>query len=341
MAIVIAASVLTNLNGPSDKLYDDTTWDDITPYTPPGYDSTKYNVILDQHSHTIHSDGDLTVRQNIQWHISMGYNTIVITDHNTLNHKNDIESLKAEYLAKGVIVILGMEWTTDRVHMNILGLSSWDLPIPSNPTDDQIKEAIVEAHNQGAVVTINHYPWSLNQAKMTNHPTRDQALEWGADFIEIVNDDSSVENVYDSESVSWMSQLSASDRAKIGMITGTDMHGPEVAGGGVRGWTLINAPSFTEETVMIELRNHRTEIIYSSSAYQDRGDYAENPAYIWVAPISNIGQIFVDMFNTYGLNPLVISIYVLYALIPYIGMEIYIAIKPRVLEKIGKARKNE
>lgn len=332
-ATVIASAVLLNLYGPSEKLYSDDTWSEVNPITPPGYDSSKYNVILDQHSHTIHSDGRLTVKQNIEWHIAMGYNTIVITDHNTLSHKADIGSLKEEYKQKGIIVILGMEWTTDRVHMNFLGLSSWDLPIPDVPTDAQIKEAITEAHNQGAVVTINHYPWSLNEAHMENHPTRQEALEWGIDYIEIINDDSSPDNVYDAESDSFCDQHSG-----IAKITGTDMHRPnDIGGGGVRGWTLINAAEFTEEAIMTELRAQRTEIIISSVPYEDQGTYADNPMYYPFKPFSDFGSLFIDLYYN-GLKLIEVGAYVGYALGIFAIFEVYRFAKPKVVEIVENAK---
>ena len=85
-----------------------------------------------------------------------------------------------------IILIQGIEWTTGRIHMNFLGLSEWDLDIPSMPSDQVIKDAITEAHRQNAVVTVNHIPWSL-RVGMDTHPTRQQLLDWGVDYIEILN----------------------------------------------------------------------------------------------------------------------------------------------------------
>ena len=329
---VIASAVLTNLYGPTEKLYTDDAWDDVNPVTPPGNDPFKHNVILDQHSHTTYSDGRLSVKQNIEWHVSMGFNAIVITDHNTLSHEADLEALKNEYRTEGVIIILGMEWTTDRVHLNFLGLSTWDLPIPDNPTDAQIKQAITEAHDQGAVVTINHYPWSLNQARMEDHPTRQEALDWGIDFIEIVNDDSSPSNAYDS-----ISDEFCDDHAgQIGKITGTDMHRPnDLANGGVSGWTLIDADKFTEEAIMEELRAHRTEIIRSSTPYQDRGEYPNNPAYPPVKPLGDFGHLFIDLWND-GFTVIEVGSYVAYTLGIFAIFEFYRFAKPKVLKKLKK-----
>jgi histidinol phosphatase-like PHP family hydrolase len=270
------------------------------------------------------------VKQNVEWHLAMGFNTMVITDHNTMNHKEDVAAAKIEYEGRAII-ILGMEWTTNRVHLNFLGLSDWDFeafPIPRTPTDDQIKAAINEAHRQGAVVTINHYPWSLNQAKMQNHPTRDQAVAWGINFIEIINDDSHYENMYDAESVQFIQE-----KGGIGMITGTDMHRPDkLESGAVHGWTLLNATEFTEEAVMVELRAGRTEIIYLPAGFVDTGNYPENPAYLAVFPLAELGNIFIGMFSR-GLRVDEIAITIGYVYLIFIGKEITMIVGDRIKKK--------
>jgi hypothetical protein len=329
IVVIITASVLAEVKGPSRVKYTNDSWKNITPYIPPGYNASKHNIILDQHSHTIHSDGSLTVKQNIEWHLSMGYNTIIITDHNNLRNKADIEAAKIEYAGRAII-IQGMEWTSHRLHMNILGLKEWDFeafPITSNPTDDQIKNAITEAHRQGAVVTLNHIPWSLNQAKMTNHPTREQMRDWGIDFIEIVNDDCHYENVYDNESIQFCIDNG------IGMITGTDMHRPDgLESGAVHGWTFISAANFSEEAVMVELRARRTEIYFHPAGYLDHGNYEVNPAHMAIFPLAEVGKIFIGIWMR-GLRADEIVMMVVYVYLIFAGTEISKYIKNKRLDK--------
>ena len=185
VALVITTSVLASLYGPSKYAYSDDDWKGVDPITPYGYNSSKYNVVLDQHSHTLYSDGVLTARQNIEWHLTMGFNVIFITDHNTLNHKEDVEKLNEEY--DDILVMTGMEYTTHIIHMNFLGIEKWDLDIPNKPTDEELQDAIDEVHDQGGVVTINHLPWSINEAGMEDHPSLDDLYSWGVDYIEIIN----------------------------------------------------------------------------------------------------------------------------------------------------------
>ncbi|MGV9205838.1 MAG: CehA/McbA family metallohydrolase [Promethearchaeia archaeon] len=329
---LIAGSILVNVEGPEPYLYGDDDWKNVDAITPPGYNETEYNVILDQHSHTLYSDGALTVKQNIEWHRSMGYNTIIFTDHNTMANKEEIEELQKEY--DDMVFIQGMEWTTNRIHMNFLSISEWDLDIPSNPTNEQIKEAIKEVHEQNGVVTCNHIPWSINQAGMDNHPTREELLEWGVDYIEIVNDDSAPANHYDEESVEFC------ESNDIGMITGSDMHRPDdLKSGGIHGWTVLNATEFTEEAIMTKLRAKDTEILYSDSAYSDRGNHKENPWYTVIKPISKFGGIFADIYYEDSLDPVVITIYLSYAFGIFGILEVYRFAKPKVKEKF-KSLKN-
>lgn len=337
----LITSVLVNLEGPKKNLYSDDAWEDLDPYVPPGYDADKYNVLLDQHSHTIHSDGSLTVEQNVEWHISMGYNVMVITDHNTLDHEDDIKKIKEDYEDDGILIILGMEWTTGRIHMNFLGIEEWDDPIPSNPTDKEIQEAIDEAHDQGAVVTVNHFPWSIYQAGMEDHPSRDDVLDWGVDFIEIVNDDSLPKYVYDEETVDWYDDLKESDQDKLGFITGTDMHRPDdLDGGGVHGWTQLNVTDFTEEAIMDQLRDHNTTVIYTETPYPDRGEYKQNPNYVWVSFLSEFGGLIVDLYIVDSLDPVKVTIWVIFMFIPFVFIEIYRVIRPKFWDLIGKLKKD-
>ena len=73
------------------NVYSDSDWKEAIPHVPPGFDEGKYNIIFDQHSHTIFSDGKLTIKQNVEWHIAMGFNAIVITDHNNMRHLETVE----------------------------------------------------------------------------------------------------------------------------------------------------------------------------------------------------------------------------------------------------------
>ena len=250
------------------KIYTDNDWKGITPHIPPGYDNSKHNVVFDHHSHTNYSDGKLTIKQNVEWHIAMGFNAMAITDHNKMRQFEKIEGIRQQYTEKGVIILTGFEWTTTRLHLNFLGISKWDERVPYKPKDDKIIDVINKVHDQDGIVVCNHIPWSIYEAKYKNHPSRESLLDWGIDYIEIVNDDSLPKNVFDQESYNFC----MNHQGEIGMITGTDMHDPHLlASGGVHGWTLLNIKESTEEALMEELRKKKTEILYSEISYLDPG----------------------------------------------------------------------
>ena len=248
--------------------YSDKDWKDITPHTPPDYDKRKYNVVLDHHSHTDYSDGALTIKQNVEWHIAMGYNALAITDHNNMRHLEIIDKVREEYTEKDIIILSGIEWTTNRIHLNFLGVPNWEPKISFRVKDDDIIDAINYAHDQGGIVVCNHIPWSIYEFHMKKHPSRETLLDWGIDFFEIVNDDSLPENVYDQESYDFCLK----HKDKLGMITGTDMHSPDgLASGGVHGWTCLTLKKYNEEALMEELRKKSTHILYSETPYLDPG----------------------------------------------------------------------
>ncbi|MBY9011652.1 MAG: CehA/McbA family metallohydrolase [Candidatus Lokiarchaeota archaeon] len=253
---------------PQPSAYSDDDWKNVKPHILPEYDKRAYNLIYDHHSHTYYSDGKLTIKQNIEWHIAMGFNALTITDHNNMRHLEKIDKIKREYLEKGILIASGVEWTTIRLHLNFLGVSKWDTRVPYKPKDEKIIDAINKVHDQGGVVVLNHIPWSLYEAKYKNHPTRETLLEWGIDYIEIVNDDSQPKNAYDQESYDFCTK----HKGEIGMLTGTDMHRPDkLLSGGVHGWTLLNIKELTEEALLEELRKKKTEILYSEEPYLDPG----------------------------------------------------------------------
>ncbi|MFW9875737.1 MAG: CehA/McbA family metallohydrolase [Candidatus Thorarchaeota archaeon] len=247
-------------------VYSDNDWEDVTPHIPPGYDKMKHNIVFDQHSHTIFSDGALTIKQNVEWHIAMGYNVLAITDHNNMRHLEKIEKIRREYREQGILILSGIEITTNRIHLNLLGVSNWENKIRYKTSDSLIIETINRAHDEDGIVVCDHIPWSLYEFKMKNHPSRETLLEWGIDYIEIINDDSKPENVFDYESYEFCNE----HKDRIGMITGTDMHRPDgLISGGVHGWTILNIKEFTEEILLEELRKKQTDIIYSKTPYLD------------------------------------------------------------------------
>ena len=298
VVIIMVPSILLSVVGPREYRYDDESfgWE----YEVPEVNASDHNIIFDQHSHTKYSDGILTVRQNILWHIAHGFNAMVLTDHNNLRNSKDLQELALEYSGE-FIIIQGMEWTTGRIHMNFLGLTDWDLRIPWTPTDAQIQEAINEAHSQGAVVTVDHIPWSL--PRMPDHPSLQQLLEWEVDYVEIVN-----EWTYDYDSEPW-----CNDTGGFGKITGTDMHYPM----DVVAWTLLNTTEFTAEAIMDELRVRNTTILYNATGSVDNSVSYNNAWYDIFSPFIFLGEMFEEYYS----NRITIPLFFVYLVVSFAAYE--------------------
>ncbi len=290
---IITTSILVYEFGPSPTIYQDGWWGNYRYYPPAAANITptapEKLVLLDQHSHTVYADGELTPQQSVQWHYAMGYNACVISDHRTVQGSIDARNYARQYYNDTFKVLLGGEYSNDRIHMNIIGISDKFMqyflahpPISLGSSDADIKAFIDAAHANDGLVVVNHIVWSLNQGM--DHPTRDELLAWGVDYIEVINDD---EN-YDNESM----QFCAANG--IGQITGTDRHGP----GFVKSWTGINVTDFTEEAIFEELKAHRTALLYnaSGSPYDFPGG-DRNPAYVALLPFMYLGEMFEWLYD--------------------------------------------
>lgn len=318
-AVVVGIIVVSSLSAYEGRkklyVYTNNAWDGIPVYQVLEKDSP-YNIVLDQHSHSIHSDGVLTVRQNVLWHIAMGYNAMFVTDHNTMENKEDVAALQEEFKDK-ILIMQGMEWSTGRIHLNFLGIEDWDFeafPIKKETTDADIKAAIDEAHRRGGLVTLNHFLWSTNK----DRPTRQQFLDWGIDYIEVVNSDCYKTEFYDAESVAFCLENG------IGQITGTDMHMPNYinANNSIHGWTLIAADTFTKESVMQQLREKNTKIIYSKEGTPLLGEFPTVKGYNTVRPFLKIGQYLKEIYIGQGnVSYAAIALVSLYCILLFIAGE--------------------
>ncbi len=306
VGLIMAFSVLIFKFGPPKIEFYDYSWSHLEPYIPET--NTTYSVLFDQHSHTKYSDGRLTVKQNIEWHITMGFTAVAITDHNTLSNSDEIKLLAEEY-KKEIIVIQGMEWTTRRIHLNFIGISEWHLKIPINPTDIEIQEAIIEVHNQNGIVTANHLPFT-ERTIGNKMPTKEDLLLWGVDFIEIVNGMD-----FDEKSYSFYLE----NNETIGLITGTDMHSPDSSEGGrVYAWTTLNTDNFSKTAIMAELRDHNTSFIVNQMGVEIQGIHKISATYIALQPFYELGEGLVFYYFRYdnvkdNFNRVIVSVFIVYS----------------------------
>ena len=104
----------------------------------------------DLHSHTVHSDGIITVEDRVRGAVERGMDFLAITDHNTVSHHAEIVRWPP-----GITAIRASEVTTFHGHMNCFGLTTtidW-----RNDTRGTGAAGILEqAHRQNALISINH-----------------------------------------------------------------------------------------------------------------------------------------------------------------------------------------
>lgn len=109
----------------------------------------------DLHSHTVHSDGSLTVAELACLARECGLDFLAVTDHNTISHHAELPAAAAH---AGVLLVPGLELTTDSGHANCLGSTRW---IDFRRGAD---EWLIDAEATGGLLSINHpirgdVPW--------------------------------------------------------------------------------------------------------------------------------------------------------------------------------------
>lgn len=286
--LVISICVILVMQGPEPYTFHDGDWDNMQ--FEPEYNRTEWTITLDAHSHTTISDGRLSPEQNIQWHIAHGFNAAIITDHNTILGALIARDVAREKYNDTIKILIGLEWTTDRIHFTLVGntpdfinyFSPANFPrVRDRPTDGQIRAIITTTHTLGGVVIVNHF----ERGRGHYRPSFDELVDWGVDYFEILN-----------EGHAYYKELHETCLArKIGVITGSDMHDPtEIR---VNGWTLLNTTEFTEDAIFEELKTGRTAILYDPvgvpyTAYHDR-----NPWSIPIMPLVTLGRLFMQFVN--------------------------------------------
>ncbi len=161
----------------------------------------------DLHSHTVHSDGSYTLDEAVSIMKALGCDFLATTDHNTVSQNF------AHPKESPVVLIPGMELTTNDGHANLLGVVD---PV----TDFRVRRLehihahFAAARDKGAVVVLNHphcgdCPW-----------------EWGFevdhDWVEVWNGPWTDRN--ERALAWWHAQLAAGRR--IVAVGGSDVHKP-------------------------------------------------------------------------------------------------------------------
>lgn len=119
----------------------------------------------DCHAHTFHSDAKGSAEQLLAAARRQSLDFLFLTDHNTMTGWNQAFRAGAE----DMLLLPGMEVTTERGHANLLGATRWvDFRI-ERPGDIHVLAR--EAEAAGAVLSINHdkppIPWSMPLPRIT------------------------------------------------------------------------------------------------------------------------------------------------------------------------------
>jgi hypothetical protein len=101
----------------------------------------------DLHSHTVHSDGRMTVPELARFAAGRGLDFLAITDHNTVSHHRQLPAAAARH---GIVLVPGQEVTTDIGHANAFGDIGWiDFREPPDTWLEKTEEA-------GGLLSVNH-----------------------------------------------------------------------------------------------------------------------------------------------------------------------------------------
>jgi PHP domain-containing protein len=161
----------------------------------------------DLQSHTHHSDAKATVEQIAHVAASRGLDFLAVTDHNTMSHLPDL----AENSSETLLLIPSMEITTYYGHANVWGIREW-LDFRCR-TGDDIRPRIQEAHDQRALISINHpvsdCPWTFGWLE-------------GFDAIEVWQ---AVWNRGSNAALAWWDELLSAGNRIVG-VGGSDRHEP-------------------------------------------------------------------------------------------------------------------
>lgn len=234
----------------------------------PGYRTLK----CDFHIHTVFSDGEVwpTVRVEEAWR--EGLDAIAITDHLEYKYKDvrrdnnrAYEIAKPAADEKGIILIKGAEITKDMPpgHFNAIFIKDAK-PLETN--ESNWRDALKNAHEQGAFLTWNHPGWDGQQPDGVPrwYPEHNDIYEKGwIQGIEVVN-----ENDYYPLVFKWAKEK------KLTVMGNSDIHEPtsmsyDSSKGEHRPMTLVFAKECSADSIKEAMLAHRTAVYYKNSIIGD------------------------------------------------------------------------
>ncbi len=182
------------------------------------------------HCHTTESDGRLAPAQVLQWYKDLGFEAVAITDHNRVT--------VAPKVPEGLVVIPGVEKSTNEGHMVLLGVSV----VPETKEGQAVIEA---ATRLGGLVSLAHPAWTAGYSK--------EELDGlhGYSFVEVFNE--VVRPAITGTGwagAAWDYLLTQGQRV-WGMAV-DDLHGDEMSDM-ARGFVMVNVAEMTASGVLARL----------------------------------------------------------------------------------------
>ncbi len=130
----------------------------------------------DLHTHTVHSDGALSVAELAAMAAGTGLDFIAVTDHNTVSHHRELAAAARRY---GITLIPGQEVTTSQGHAGALGDIGWvDFREPAATW-------LAVTRERGGLLSVNH-PIAGPLAWMHAMPERPPLVEvWHWSWLDL------------------------------------------------------------------------------------------------------------------------------------------------------------
>jgi predicted metal-dependent phosphoesterase TrpH len=104
-------------------------------------------IPADFHSHSIHSDGSLSLEELASLGVKQGLELLAITDHNTVSHHPNLPEISNKF---GINLLPGQEVTTASGHANAFGKIDW---VDYRQATDKW---LSDTKERGGLLSINH-----------------------------------------------------------------------------------------------------------------------------------------------------------------------------------------
>jgi PHP domain len=204
----------------------------------------------DLHSHTVHSDGEITVEDRVRGAVERGLEFLAITDHNTISHHRELDGWPDE-----IVPIRGSEVTTFHGHINVFGLAA-AIDWRDDRRGGGAAGVVEQAHRQDALASINHPsafgdPWCVGchwDFAQVDYSTFDAMEVWNGRWAIPETDN-------EGALALWTDLLDAGIR--ITGVSGTDSHSAEEDAYVALPSTYVHADDATEAAILEGMRRQR------------------------------------------------------------------------------------